>query len=409
MRDETNEPSTAWGPATQDQFHPRLTATAQASDVEDLKRHYGRSDGMIPLWIAEPYVELAPGVIAALETRASAHWYGYETRPAHIIDAFWEWMSQRHQWDRSGLHTVVSPSVGTSIGVLIEQHSSPGDGVILQPPVFTDFKPLVTSAGRAVVRNALQLSGDGYHMDLDGLAAAAAATTTRVLIVCNPHNPVGRVWKKSELAAVAEICAKNDVFVIADEIHADITLESQTFTPFATLGKDSDVQWAALHGPIKTFGLAGVCDSLLITNNEQVATLYEARSSQLHLSRNNVFGLAAFEAAYRTGADWVDGLLELVTVNKNLLDEQLPSGIELSPMEGTYLAWLDFRRLDMNVPTLAGWLASSVGLGLSPGHWFGREGAGFARMSIAAPTSVIDEAVARLRRAVSALGYDPLL
>jgi cystathionine beta-lyase len=209
------------------------------------------------------------------------------------------------------------------------------------------------------------------------------------------------MWTPDELADVAAICARNDVFVIADEIHADLSLPPFTFTPFGSSQSDSGVSWAATHGPIKTFGVAGVCDTLLVTDDRHVTELFRSRSSQLHLTRNNVFGLAAFEAAYVTGGPWLDDLLELIAANIALLQEGLPDGIELIAPEATYLAWLDFRQLDMDVPELATWLASSSHLALSPGHWFGREGAGFARMTIAAPTGQIEDAIGRLTRAVA--------
>jgi len=379
----------------------RPTSTAQSIDVPSLDRHFGGDEGLLPLWIAEPYLTLAPGVNEALETRAGNGWYGYETRPGALRDAFWAWMTTRHQWDQGGLRTLISPSVGTSIGVLIEQLTEPGDGVILQPPVFTDFKPLVVSAGRSVVQNPLLMTEEGYRLDLDDLAGKAADPATTALILCNPHNPVGRVWTADELADVVAICAEHAVLVIADEIHADLTLAPHTFTPLATLAADSDVRWAALHGPIKTFGLAGVCDTLVITDNNEVVELFESRSSQLHLTRNNVFGLAAFEAAYRTGAPWLDELLELVETNASLLADQLPDEIDLVDVQGTYLAWLDFRQLNLDVPELASWLAESARLALSPGHWFGRQGAGFARMTIAAPTEQIEQAITRLHDAVA--------
>jgi cystathionine beta-lyase len=241
-------------------------------------------------------------------------------------------------------------------------------------------------------------------MDLDDLAVKAAEPANRILILCNPHNPVGRVWTRDELADVVTICAEHDVFVIADEIHADLTLPPFRFTPFASVASDSDVLWAATHGPIKTFGVAGVCDTLLVTDDEQTAKLFRSRSSQLHLTRNNVFGIAAFEAGYRTGGPWLDDLLALVTANIELLRDRLPRGIELVEPEGTYLAWLDFRRLDMDVPKLARWLANSAHLALSPGHWFGREGAGFARMTIATPSDQIEEAIDRLTQATANTG-----
>jgi cystathionine beta-lyase len=377
-----------------------LTDAALATDSGRLTKHFGRSADLLPLWIAEPYVELAPEVGRVLRSRADRGWYGYETRPPDVIEAFWTWARDRHGWDGSDLLTSVSPSVGTSIGVLIDRFSSPGDGVILQPPVFTDFKPLIRSAGREVVRNSLTLTASGYRMDLDDLERTAADPATKIMILCNPHNPVGRVWSAEELGQVAAICARGGVLVIADEIHADLALPPNRFVPFAMAARGSDVAWAAAHGPIKTFGVAGVCDTLLICADEQIATQFRSVGSRLHLTRNNVFSIAAFEAGYRSGGPWLDRLLELVAANSRLLQEGLPDGIDLVTPEGTYLAWLDLRALEMGVPDLAEWLTSSARLALSPGHWFGREGAGFARMTIAAPTARIEEAIARLARAV---------
>ncbi len=380
-----------------------VSSSAQAADTKSLSRLFGDAGGLLPLWIAEPYVDLAPGVVAALETRSTAGWYGYEMRPRSVVESFWEWMATRHGWDGADLKTSVSPSVGTSIGVLIEELTEPGEGVLLQPPVFTDFKPLITSVNRTAVRNPLQITDDGYRMDLDDLEAKAADPQTRMMILCNPHNPVGRVWTGKELAEVAAICARHGVFVVADEIHADLALPPFRFTPFASVAADSGVSWAATHGPIKTFGLAGVSDTLLVTGDEEVSMLFRTRSSQLHLTRNNVFGIAAFEAAYRTGGEWLDQFLALIASNVALLRNGLPPGIDLVEPEGTYLAWLDFREMKMDVPELARWLSRSAHLALSPGHWFGRQGAGFARMTIAAPAVQIEDAIARLTDAVDAL------
>jgi len=380
------------------------TASALATDNSRLDQLFRRpSASLLPLWIAEPYVDLAPAVVAAIESRANRGWYGYETRPASVVAAFWEWMARRHHWDGSGLVTSVSPSVATSIGVLIEHLTDPGDGVILQPPVFTDFKPLVTAGRRNVVRNSLHLTETGYRMDLGDLHTKAAEPANRVLILCNPHNPVGRAWTSEELEAVAEVCAEHEVFVIADEIHADLALPPHRFTPFARVADKSAVAWAATHGPIKTFGLAGICDTLLITSNADAAAAFREASSRFHLTRNNVFATAAFEAAYRDGEAWLAGLLELTARNVEVLLDGLPPDIDLFPPEATYLAWLDFRALGLTVPELAAWIAAA-GLALSPGHWFGREGAGFARMTIAAPTDRIRDAALRLARARGVVG-----
>lgn len=383
-------------------LHPR----ALASDRRRLQQLFGESE-LLPLWIAEPYVPVAPPVRAALERRAGSGWYGYEARPGDMNAAFWEWMAARHQWSGDQLTTIVSPSVGTSIGVLINELTEEGDGVVIQPPVFTDFKPLITASSRTVVRNPLVLRPHGYEMDLEGLAELASVPSVRLMIVCNPHNPVGRLWSEPELRSVARICAENDVAVVADEIHADLALPPNAFTPFAEAARGTDVTWAAAHGPIKTFGLAGICDTLLITDSDDIADRFNAVSNRLHLTRNNVFAIAAFEAAYREGGAWLDDLLDLVASNIERLNEGLTGAVRVMPHQATYLAWLDFRRLGLDVPELARWLAAS-GLALSPGHWFGREGAGFARMSIAAEAEAIEGAIALLngQEAGDHLRYD---
>jgi cystathionine beta-lyase len=374
----------------------------QGTDAATLTRHFGTPDA-VPLWIAEPDIELTPSVTEALTARAANGWFGYETRPDPVIDSFRDWMRAHHDWDCAGLSTMVSPSVGTSTGVLVDLLTRSGDGVIIQPPVFTDFKTIVSRNDRTAVRNPLVLSGGRYMMDLEDLASKAADPGNKLLILCNPHNPVGRVWGENELAGVAEICAEHDVFVLADEIHADLALPPHRFTPFAVAAGDSGVRWAATHGPIKTFGLAGVCDTLLVTDQSQVAESFETRSSQLHLTRNNVFAIAAFEAAYRGGGAWVDDLLALTAANVAVLAAGLPDEITLIDPEGTYLAWLDFRALDIEVADLGPWLAQSAGVAVSPGHWFGREGAGFARLTIATPTETIERVVDQLASATRRL------
>ena len=379
---------------------PGTPESAQAVDPASLERLFGTSEGLLPLWIAEPYLPLDTAVQAALAARAQIGWYGYEVRPKSAASAFRAWSKRRHGWDPGDFGIVVSPSLGTSIGSAIELVTTPGDAVILQPPVFTDFKPLVTRSHRKIARNSLTLEDGRYTMDLEGFEELAARTDTTAMILCNPHNPVGRVWTSGELTALAEICATHGVFVISDEIHGDIVLGDSAFTPFALPAAGTGVRWIALHGPIKTFGLAGVTDTIIVTGDREFADAFDAMSSRLHLTRNNVFSLAATLAAYTHGDAWLDDMLALVAHNVASLRDGLPEPLHIVEPEGTYLAWLDLRGLDLDVPQLTRWLPEAARLALSPGHWFGREGAGFARMSIAVTTDVIDEAVTRLKSAI---------
>ncbi len=371
------------------------------TDPQTLSRLFGPAEDLLAMWVAEPDLEVASVVTEALVERAGVGWFGYEGRTSTMADAFVGWMERRHGWRVRPEDLIESPSVGTSIGVLLEIFAAPRDAVLMQTPVFTDFKTLIGDGGLRPVKNALVLDGQRYAMDVDHLASLASDPATSTLLLCNPHNPVGRVWTRAELIDVARICAANGVAVISDEIHADVVLGDATFTPFATVAAETGVRFASLHGPIKTFGLAGLCDTVVVTGDADVHARFRARSSQLHLTRNNVFSLAAWEAAYRHGDSWVDGLLGLVERNADVLDDVLPDGVRLVRPEGTYLAWLDLRDLEMDAPDLATWLWSSARLALSPGHWFGREGAGFARMTIAAPTARVEEAARRLTTALS--------
>jgi len=368
-----------------------------------LKAFFAKADNPIPLWVAEPTVELAQPIDDAIRSRADSGWYGYESRIPEYDRVFKQWMSERHGWDLSELKILQSPSIGTSIASLLDIFTADGDGVILQTPVFTDFKPLVSRSERAVIKNSLILKDGRYEMDFSGLEEAASDPKVKALILCNPHNPVGRVWTKAELANVAQICERHNVLVISDEIHCDLMLNGATFSPFADAASGTSVRWAALHGPIKTFGVAGICDTLLITDDEEIADCFGKRCDAMSLNRNNIFGLAAFHAGYSEGGEWLDEFIHKIEQNVDYIRENLPDGIELIEPESTYLAWLDFSGLGMDVPELTSWLSSEVNIAVSPGHWFGREGAGFARMTIAVEREVLVDAIERMRNAVERL------
>jgi len=370
-----------------------------ATDPGRLDRFFGGRDDLLPLWIAEPYVPLAPGVVEAIQARASVGWFGYQARQDSQVESFRAWMRTRHGWETEGLDVSIAPSVGAGVASVIYRASQPGEGVILQPPVFTDFKPLIRRMDREPITNPLLLTEDGYRMDFEHLDRVASDPAAKVMILCNPHNPVGRVWTPDELGRVAEICARHGVVVVADEIHADLVLPGGAFTPFATVADTAGVRWAATHGPIKTFALAGLCESLLVSSDDALTEGFRSTASAWHVNRVNSIGVAAFEAAYRTGAEWLDGLLDLVAANVERLATGLPDPIRLVRPQATYLGWIDLRGLGLDVPELQAWLTDEARLALSPGHWFGREGAGFARMSIAVEPEVVDEAIDRLAHA----------
>ena len=263
----------------------------RASDVRQLQNLFGDTE-VLPLWIAEPVLPPPDAVTDAIVGRAGIDWFGYEVRPRSLKEAYWAWTARHHGWSGDDVQTSFSPSVGTSLAVAIELWTDPGDGVILQPPVFTDFKPIIRRSKREPVVNALARTDGRYEMDLDHLASVAAEPANRLLILCNPHNPVGRAWTTDELTAVAEICAANDVVVFADEIHADLAVFDGRYVPFGSVA-GSDVRWLAATGPIKTFGLAGVSDTFVLATDDDLTRRYRSYAERFHLVRSHVFGLAA--------------------------------------------------------------------------------------------------------------------
>ena len=365
-----------------------------------LTEHYGRAD-VIPMSVADMDLKAPPAVVEALVKRAEHGVYGYEQRPESVWSAWSGWYQARHGWRVERAQAVPSPSILSAVAVLIQQHSSEGDGVIVQPPVFFEFRQVVRQNRRTVVKNPLKYEGGRYRMDLEDLEQKAADPNNRVLILCNPHNPVGRVWTRQELEEVDRICERHGVFVIADEIHGDFAFPPHRYVPYLSVAASGHA--AACLSPGKTFNVSGVVDAVTVLPDEEQRERFRTFVRRLHMNRTHVFANAAVEAAYRGGGAWLDALLKYLRGNVDLVRRRLDRedvGIELVEPEGTFLAWLDFRGLGLDAKELETFLAQNARVALAQGYWFGREGAGFARMTLGAPRSTVERAVDRIVRAV---------
>jgi len=361
------------------------------------------SDDVLPLWVADMDFPAPDAVIEALRRRVDHGIYGYEIRPDGPYEAMADWYGRRYNWTIDRDHIVPGASVLNAISILIEQHSEEGDGVILQPPVFFEFGMAIKANHRRRVKNPLRVVGDRYEMDYEDLEAKAADPGTKILILCNPHNPVGRVWTRDELARAAEICGRHGVLIISDEIHGDIAYPPHRYTPLGSLSAEVAQRSVTCLSPAKTFNVAGAVDAVAVIANSEYRERFDAFVERYQITRPNVFTSAAVEAAYREGEAWLEALLVTLQGNvdfvRTFLAANVP-GVKLVEPEGTYLLWLDFRELGLDAKELARFLAGEAKLALNAGYWFGREGAGFARMNIACPRSVLAEAMARLAQAV---------
>jgi cystathionine beta-lyase len=294
-----------------------------------------------------------------------------------------------------------------AITMLIDMHTEKGDGVIIQPPVFFEFRLGIVKNRRKVVRNPLKVEDGRYRMDFEDLERKAADPRAKMLILCNPHNPVSRVWERDELQRVGEICSRNDVLVIADEIHSDIVYPGHRYTPFASAVPEDTAQRSfTCLSPAKTFNIASVTVSAIVIPNERHREQFERYVSKLFLNKPGAFPSVAMQSAYRYGEGWLDQLLVYLQANidylRNFLETRIPA-IRLVEPEGTFLVWLDFRKLGLDAKELEQFLAQQARVALNAGYKFGDEGTGYARMTIGCTRAMLEEGLIRLERAVKSL------
>ena len=372
---------------------------------EFLSEHFGNEEA-IPMSVADMDLKAPVTVIEQLQKRVAHGIYGYEFKPDSYYSALESWYQNRYGWKIDREYIEPCPSILNAVSILINQHSNPGDGVILQPPVFFEFRMVIKSNGRRIVKNALKLDEGQYQIDFDDLETKAADQNNKILILCNPHNPVGRVWTKTELAQIAEICGRHEVFVIADEIHGDFAFLPHRYIPYQTVSESASQNAAACISPAKTFNISGMVDAITIIPSETHRHQFHKFAHNYQINKNNVFASIAAEAAYSDGAEWLDALLQYLQGNVNLIKEFLQANaikISLIEPEGTFLVWLDFRGLGLDAKALEIFLAQKAQIALAPGYWFGREGAGFARMTIGCPRATLQRALDNLTVAVNGL------
>ena len=387
-------------------LHDRSQSAAEKWDKSAMLEHFGRDD-LLPFWVADMEFIAPSTVTEALTERARNGVYGYEYRLDSLSDAVIQWFSNRHKWTIKQSDLCFSQNVTHAICILINQHTEKGDGIIIQPPVFFEFRQAILDNKRKLIRNPLKKIGRSYEIDFDDLEEKAANPRTKMLILCNPHNPVGRVWRKEELRRVGDICKKHDVLVIADEIHADITYKGYQYTPYALAVSNEIAQQSfSCLSPAKTFNIASVTDAIVVIPNQKYREQYEKFIDKYFLHKPNAFTTVAMEIAYRTGGDWLNEVLEYLEGNldylRDYLKENIPN-VHLVEPEGTFLVWLDFNELGLDAKELESFLAQKAQVALNSGYWFGRQGAGYARMTIACPQSMLKEGLSRLEKAVKTI------
>lgn len=373
---------------------------------DKMEKVFGTTD-LLPMWIADMDFAAPPEVVAAVKRKAEHGIYGYATFPHSFYSSVIGWMKRRHDWQIEEEWISVTPGVVPAISIAVQAFTEPGDGIIIQPPVYPPFFRCVKANKRQLVENPLIYEDGRYVIDFDDLERKLDPAV-KMLILCSPHNPVGRVWSEAELTRLAELCLKHNVLILSDEIHGDLVFKGHRHIPFATLGSDLAANTVTFTAPSKTFNLAGLYTSATIISNPKLREKFNALLEVLSVGEGNVFGIAACEAAYNYGEPWLEELLPYLAANADYIEQFINSNIpqvKMTKPECTYLAWLDFKELGMTGPELRNFLIHKAKIGLNDGITFGKkEGAGFARLNFGCPRPLLEEGLKRLERAIRELG-----
>jgi cystathionine beta-lyase len=272
-----------------------------------------------------------PPVLEAMRKRLEHGVFGYETVPDGLMPALTGWLQTRHGWRVDQSQILRAPNVLNSLAMATSLFTGEGDGIFMQPPVFFDFYDIIAENGRRLIANPLIERDGRYEMDFDGLERCAADPRARMLFLCNPHNPVGRVWRRDELERLAAICRRNNVLVVSDEIHGDITFPGHPYTPFASLDEEAALNSITCLSPAKSFNIAACCSAFTIIADEVRRKAFQAENSRLTVNKNNAFASVAMEAAYRHGGSWLDGVLNYLGANLSLVRECCESRSNTGP------------------------------------------------------------------------------
>lgn len=364
---------------------------------------FGSAD-LIPMWVADMDFAVPEAVSRAIQQRAGHPVFGYTLATDSLYESLIEWLRKRHGWEIQKEWIILSPGVVPSLHGAALAFAKPGERVIVQPPVYFPFFSAVTETGRHLLHNPLKEIAGRWSIDFDHLEQCAAEGA-KLLMLCTPHNPVGRVWTEEELRRVLDIARRHQMLVLADEIHHDLIFPGHKHTVLNLLAEEGD-QIVTTVAPSKTFNIPGLGLSALIVPDAEHRKALRQAFELLHLGASNPFSLVAFEAAYRGGEAWLEALLPYLTETRDFvrtyLETHIPQ-IKLVEAEGTYLLWLDCRGLGLDDGALRKFFIQQAKVGLNPGTLFGEGGSGYMRMNIGAARSVVAEALARIAAAVNQL------
>lgn len=349
-------------------------------------------EGVLPMWVADMDFRTAPAIIDALQKRVVHGIFGYTRVPDAYYDAVTSWFSRRHGWDIDREWIIYTSGVVPAVSAVIKALTVPGDKVIVQTPVYNCFFSSIRNNGCEIVSNPLRRTADTYEMDFDALERCAADPRAKVMLLCNPHNPAGRVWTPDELTRLGNICLRNGVTVVADEIHCELVYQGFKYTPFASLSDAFLHRSVTCLSPSKAFNIAGLQIANIVAFDNDLRSRIDKAININEVCDVNPFGVAATIAAYNEGEEWLNQLVDYLHDNYEAMAEfcrrELPE-FPITRLEGTYLVWMDCSSLGMPSDALEHALLDDARLWLNAGTMYGAEGEGYMRWNIACPRSVM--------------------
>ncbi|MBP1950086.1 MalY/PatB family protein [Virgibacillus litoralis] len=371
----------------------------------DMLKPVFQTEDVLPMWVADMDFQAPQAVNDALKDRADHGIYGYTIIDDDVKDSIINWVTKRHDWKINSEWLSFSPGVVTSLHMAIQAFTEPNDKVLIQSPVYTPFYSVIETHNREVVKNPLQQKDNYYHIDFNDFENKLKQGV-KAFVLCSPHNPVGRVWTKEELQEMARLCLKYDALILSDEIHGDLVYPNEKHIPIASLSDDIADQTITCMSPSKTFNLAGLQASYVITTDkEKRDTLNKQLNSQGHHMLNTM-GNTAMEAAYLHGEEWLDELRTVLKEHQEYVTKKFEENTDVLKVirsEGTYLLWIDCSAMEMDSEQLKKFMIENAKVGLNTGTDYGEEGKTFMRMNIACPRETLEEGVKRIIDAVNKL------
>ena len=369
----------------------------------DFAKRRGMPEDVLPLWVADMDFETSSYIEDALIERVKHGIFGYSEVQTEYFEIVRDWMKRHHDWDVQERWLVKTPGIVFALAMAVKAYTNPGDGVLIQLPVYYPFSEVIQDNGRRVVSNTLYLGEDNrYHIDFEDFENKIVNEKIKLFFLCNPHNPVARVWTKEELIKLGDICVKHQVIVVSDEIHQDFVFKGKHLV-FANLKKEYEDISITCTSPSKTFNIASMMMSNIFIPNRELKHKFRKELDAAGTSQLGVMGLVACEAAYGKGEEWYQAMHSYVEANieftKKYVDENL-AGVHMVEHEGTYLVWLDFRKTGLTVAELEQLIIYKAKLWLDSGKIFGECGRGFQRINVACPRSILEEALGRIKEAL---------